>query len=139
MYPKNLPNEKIQEIVTSPLPTSHTIPLPIKINKRKDDPMTISRPRVLIAILQAMQNVFPDSYIVPQVISDQHKGFFNINMIKSCPEILSHYFEDADDAQSGSLLTRVYVNSSHTLSEYKKNPKFNKYMSQEHIILEEIR
>jgi hypothetical protein len=139
LLPKNLPTDKLHEDVATPLATSHIIPLTIKITKSNKEERVSSQPRVLIAVLQAMQNVFPETYIVRNVVGDENKGFFNINMVTTSADVLSHYFEDAEEVNSGSLLARVYINSNHPLLEYKKNPKFNKYMSQEHIILEEIR
>jgi hypothetical protein len=85
-----------------------------------------------------MQNVYKDTYIAPKVIDNQLQPFININTIKPNKEVLNNYFEDAEEVQQGSMLTRIYVKCNNPLSDYKKNSKFNKCLSQEKIILEEI-
>jgi hypothetical protein len=119
-YPTNLPNTSVQDKLETTPQTNHTIQLTIKITKAKEDTKKINRARVLIAILQAMQNVFPDTYIAPKVIDKKYQPFLNVDMIKTTDEILNMYFEDAEEMQSGSLLSRVYIKCNNALADYKK-------------------
>jgi hypothetical protein len=82
------------------------------------NPKVINRARVLVAILQAMQNVFPDTYIRPRNKDDSDcKEILNINMVKTGENIPNGYFENAQDVTEGCLLARILVKSNNPLSE----------------------
>jgi hypothetical protein len=140
LLPTNLPNEKLCPDTKTPLPTSYILPITIKITKKKGCEQTISRARVLVAVLQSMQNVFPDTYIQPKNEEDENSSsIYNINMVKTGEHLLDNYFENAEDVNAGSLLARIYIKTNNSLVDYKKNADFCKYLSKERIILEEIR
>jgi hypothetical protein len=137
--PVNLPSEKLYENSTGPMQTTYTIPLTVKITKPKSNPKRINRARVLVGILQSMQNVYADTYLQPKTTDENHSNIYNVDMLKLSEQTLDGYFENAEEVQDGCMLARVTVRSTHPLSEYKKDLKFCKYLSTEQIILEEIR
>jgi hypothetical protein len=139
LIPTNLPSEKLS-LDSSPIEaTSHIIPLTIKIIRNKNETKNISRGRLLVAILQGMQNVYPDTYIYPKQVDDNHPVITNINMVKIGENLLDGYFQNATDIPTGSFIARIYVHTNNPLLLYKKDLKFSKNLSKEKIILEEVR
>jgi hypothetical protein len=88
----NLPSDKLCPDTKTPLPTSYILPITIKITKKKGCEQTISRARVLVAVLQSMQNVFPNTYIQPNNEEDEDSSsIYNINMVKTEEHLLDIY------------------------------------------------
>jgi hypothetical protein len=139
LIPVNLPNEKLCKDATSTVATSHIIPMTIKIIRNKNDPKHISRGRLLVALLQAMQNVYKDTYIYPKQVDTHHPVIINPIMVKLGENLLDDNFCNAADTPTGSLIARIFVHMNHPLLDYKKDSGFNKYLSKEKIIIEEIR
>jgi hypothetical protein len=141
MIPRRLPMEKLGTDQLKPANTIHVLPLLIKITKSKKDPRTINKSRVLVAILQAMQNVYSDTYMIPKIGKEdkEHPNIYNINMVSTSDAIISDYFEYPEIVPNGSFTGRIELHTNHPLSDYKLNSGFSKYLAQEKIVLEEIR
>jgi hypothetical protein len=136
--PKHLPLDSIP-MATTQEPTELMMPIVFKISRPRKSEMQINNSRTVAAILAAMQNVFPDTYLIPQNITILDKNIINPLEIPPHDTALSKYITFEPDTPDRTIMARIYMRSNNRLTEYKKDLPFCKYLAREHIVMDEVR
>jgi hypothetical protein len=136
--PKHLPLDSIPNNTTQD-PTDLMMPIVFKITKPRKSNMEINNSRTVAAILAAMQNVFHDTYLIPQNITILDKNVLNPLGVPAHDSALSKYITYEQDTPERTIMGRIYMRSNNRLTEYKKDLLFCKYLAREHIVMDEVR
>jgi hypothetical protein len=132
--PANLPNAKqIDNVMENK--TSYVLPLSIKLTKKWKSRSSVNKPRLVVAIIQAMQNVFQDTYLA--TVEDD-KSIPTIINVKDIPtdDKINQYLATPINSQHQSFHCKIIVLTNHTIQEYKADNAFFEYIQQENIVME---
>jgi hypothetical protein len=132
--PVNLPEDK-QINNTTQIQTKFILPLTIRINKKWKAKATVHKPRAVVAILQAMQNVFPDTYLATVEEDKSIPAIINIKDVPMDEHQIKQYLATPLSPKQ-NFQCKVYMMTNHTIQEYKGNTEFFEYIKKENIIME---
>jgi hypothetical protein len=132
--PTNLPEDK-QIDNKLEQKTKFVLPLSIKVNKKWKSKATIHKSRVMVAILQAMQNVYPDTYLATTEDDKTIPAIINIKDVPMDENQIRQYLATPMNPTK-TFHAKVYMMTNHTIQEYKGDTAFFEYIKKENIVIE---
>jgi hypothetical protein len=135
LLPKKLPDfgNINNENTTS---TSIIIPLSIKIVAPKKTNLKFKSSRVVAAVLQALQNVYFDTYLAPIDADTMIEAISNPKNIPIDESNIKQYLQKSMNARNGVFHGKIYLNTNHKLQEYKTNLELQQYLREENIVID---
>jgi hypothetical protein len=133
--PRNLPRTTRVPDNTTLNHTSKILPLTIRITKPKSIPQQIQPTRVLVAVLGALQQQYPDSYLGP-IIPDAKPLITSLLDVPTDEVLIQHYIERPSVNKERQFLVRIIVHSNYNLGTYKEKSQFRQYLAKEHIVVD---
>jgi hypothetical protein len=133
--PSNLPIVEKSIEQDSAIPTNKILPITVKINVPKQTIQQVQTTRVLIAILTALQQEHPDTYIGP-IKQNSAKLLHSPTEIPTDEDLLSLYIERSTTNKPRLFFIRIIVHSNHSLTRFKDSSTFRKYIAEENIVLD---
>ena len=117
--PKNIMQQTELE-ATVQKETKYVIPISIRMKPKRYSRATIKAARVVIAVLNAMQKVFPETKL-GQIDDNKATPITQAIQIPTNDMALKKYLAISTDEKPGLFFGKIYILSNHTLQEYKKN------------------
>jgi hypothetical protein len=137
---KYLPRNIIQ--LTEPIltnddmKTKYVIPLSIRMKTKKNSRATIRPSRVVVAILNSMKKVFPETNIGPLIDNQNLPNINNATEVPTSDNKLKHYLATPINGTNNMFFGKIHIHSNHTIKEYKQNNEFTQYLKNEGIIVD---
>jgi hypothetical protein len=136
--PKQMPIDTIPINMTEDT-TELLLPLVIKIKRPKKSECQLNNSRIVAAVLEAMKNVFHDTYLTPTDTKITDRTIITPLKVPPHPTTLDQYITYEPNMSEGSMMGRIYVKTNNRLIEYKRDIQFCKFLAREYMVVEEIR
>jgi hypothetical protein len=133
--PTNLPPVKNTSNTTVQT-TRYVIPLSITVTAKRNKRSWIKDSRIMVAVLQAMQNVYSDTYISSIQEDINTPTIFKTEDIPLEGHQIRQYLVTPVSQKLNRFHGKLFMLTNHTIKEYKMNREFLEYLRDEDIILE---
>jgi hypothetical protein len=116
--------------------TRYVIPMSITVTAKKNKRSWIKDSRIMVAVLQAMQNVYPDTYISPAQDDKTAPTIIKADDVPLEGHKIRQYLVTPVSQKLNKFHGKLFMLTNHTMKEYKMNREFLEYLRDEDIILE---